>query len=114
MGSALIRPASVFGPHIRSLRLARGDTGKQLDRRVRPPLQQIEQGDFNPGMRALYNLCDELDISFSTLVVGLCRQVQGSQGAARARAAELTPDQRRAALFGSGQLARCEDDTLTW
>ncbi|KIG18831.1 hypothetical protein DB30_07167 [Enhygromyxa salina] len=40
--------------------------------------------------------------------------VQGSQGAARDRAAGLTPDQRRAALFASGQLARCNDDALTW
>ncbi|PRQ07907.1 hypothetical protein [Enhygromyxa salina] len=65
-------------------------------------------------MRALYNLCDELDISFSTLVAGLCRQVEGSQSAARDRAAGHTPDQRRAALFASGQFARCDDDALTW
>jgi hypothetical protein len=65
-------------------------------------------------MRALYELCHDLDISFSTLVEGRCRQVQGTQPEAGDRAAGLTPDQRRAALFASGQLTRCDDDATTW
>nr|WP_280524053.1 helix-turn-helix domain-containing protein [Enhygromyxa salina] len=107
----------MLGPYLRSLRIARGYTSKQLMWRTRSPLhaiKRIEQGNFSPGMRVLYDLCDGLDISFPALIEGLCRQAQCTQNEVQERPAGLTSDQRRAALFAAGQLTRCDDEALEW
>ncbi|KIG13035.1 hypothetical protein DB30_00809 [Enhygromyxa salina] len=44
----------------------------------------------------------------------MCRQVEGTQHEMQHRAVGLTSDQRRAALFASGQLTPSDDDALGW
>jgi transcriptional regulator with XRE-family HTH domain len=117
MSKKSIRSVSALGPHIRSLRLARGYTRTQLAQRARSPLhtiQQIEQGLLSPRTSTLYQLCYALEIAFSEFVEGLCRQAQGPRAQAQDRPAGHTPDQRRAALLASGQGTRCNDDALGW